>query len=67
VSVTDALNMLDHALDSLNGTDVAALPADTQARVPSRWRIGARQEAHRVCNAGHHGRTRAPRLRSPEL
>ncbi len=31
LSVTDALTMLDHALDSLNGTDVAALPADTQA------------------------------------
>ncbi len=33
VSVTDALTMLDHALDSLNGTDVAAPPADTQALV----------------------------------
>jgi hypothetical protein len=31
LTVTDALAMLDHALDSLNGTDVATLPADTQA------------------------------------
>lgn len=29
--------------------------------------IDACQEAHRACNAVYHGRTRAPRLRSPEL
>jgi Domain of unknown function (DUF222)/HNH endonuclease len=33
VPVTDALAMLDRALDSLNGTDVATLPTDTQAFV----------------------------------
>jgi len=31
VSVTDALNMLDHALDSLNDCDVASLPTSVQA------------------------------------
>jgi uncharacterized protein DUF222 len=31
LSVTDALALLDHALDSLNGTDVATLPTSAQA------------------------------------
>jgi Domain of unknown function (DUF222) len=31
LSVTDALAMLDHALDSLNGTDLATLPTTAQA------------------------------------
>jgi uncharacterized protein DUF222/HNH endonuclease len=31
LSVTDALAMLDHALDSLNATDVATLPTSAQA------------------------------------
>jgi Domain of unknown function (DUF222) len=33
LTVTGALAMLDRALDSLNGTDVATLPTDTQALV----------------------------------
>lgn len=32
-SVSEALNMLGHALDFLNGADVAALPAQVQAQV----------------------------------
>ncbi|HEY5990126.1 MAG TPA: hypothetical protein VIV12_27635, partial [Streptosporangiaceae bacterium] len=30
-TVTETLAVLDHALNSLNETDLAALPADTQA------------------------------------